>query len=56
MFLDADPQGVNPATSAAYWPTATRGAVISMTPGATSPGTITLPSTKLQFTRSELSD
>lgn len=47
---DADPQGVNPL-GAPYYSGATRGSAIGMTPGGTSSGTVTMPSTSLQFKR-----
>jgi prepilin-type N-terminal cleavage/methylation domain-containing protein len=48
---DADPQGVNPL-GGAYYVGATRAAAIAMTPGGTSSGTVSVPTTSLQFKRS----
>jgi prepilin-type N-terminal cleavage/methylation domain-containing protein len=47
---DADPQGVN-SLGAPYYPGAIRDPASALTPGATTPGTVTLPSTSLQFKR-----
>ena len=47
---DADPQGVT-SLGAPYYPGATRDSAIAMTPGSTSSGTVTMPSTSLQFRR-----
>ncbi len=47
---DADQQGVNPL-GGPYYSGATRDPAIAMTPGGTSSGTIVLPSTRLQFKR-----
>ncbi|MEO8423032.1 MAG: carboxypeptidase regulatory-like domain-containing protein [Actinomycetota bacterium] len=47
---DADPQGVN-TVGAPYYPGAVRDSVIAMTPGGTSVGIVTVPSTSLRFKR-----
>ena len=47
---DADPQGVN-SLGAPYYPGAIRDPATAMTPGVTTPGSVTLPSTSLQFKR-----
>lgn len=47
---DADPQGVN-SVGVPYYSGATRASAIAMTPGGTSAGTVTMPSTTLGFKR-----
>jgi prepilin-type N-terminal cleavage/methylation domain-containing protein len=46
--LDADPEGVNPSTSTAYYPGASRDAPIGVVAGATSTGNVTMGTIEVQ--------
>jgi prepilin-type N-terminal cleavage/methylation domain-containing protein len=46
--LDSDPEGINPSTSAAYYPGASRDAPIGVVAGSTSSGTVTMGTIQVQ--------
>ncbi len=51
---DADPEGQKPNSGGAFWPGATRAPALQATPGATTTGTVTVPSFTVNVTQTGL--